>query len=1165
MLIPVAPSEGEDLWWDENWSFRQEIILPINTDNQHAHYQPIDIRIEFNNSCWAKNEKEHSVRVIFQDGGIIKELESQIYNLNHTDSDHIDACSLVFLIPEEANGKEKYYVYYDDEEKPGPDYSDRVAIDESYYSYVPLKGFLFESWYYEITEGDYIVYAVAYQGKVIYAGQEQPVCQQVTKLRSGAEGSEPKEGELAASFNFIYWYKTEKEWVLPPISADQLVSKQIFVDGNLMVKFGIVSISHDGHIQTTAIYKYYYCPAEDKRIYTHVKNEILSYPFPTHKKIDVIYVTLKCGVFRSSASEFLNFGKIPSYLHVYGREERVLTYELNPYPKGSKQVIDSGHDWDLGSHAWVSVDNGESDKAHAVIFGSTDIVKSGADERQGIEIQQDEIELGEGVLGLYIGNTNTYIGRNSSEAGAGDAPDEELPEDFIVEFDAEFFTTENGGYKTVDEEAKMYQSLVKYQPTQEADMTNDEEKEENKYSLTTLVHLAPSFPMGSALSLATGKNLSYISVELYCDKEYRASETCERLPLKKFPDSTELIEIIKQIPDIFDFKNLSFFKKIRFQDLSPGRYLVKVWRENSLFGNRREFIGLQIINLQKDTETHIYCRPEGRISVSVLDQHDSGVENAEIYLMKDDMIVAEGQSDADGKAAVGAPCSFRDKYTLKTVYNGFQVHEEQVQLGYIRRVFPLKRTVSFEVYDLTIKIRDARGQAPVFDVNMELTSDEMEYPIFIPAENVGNGEFIFNDLYSATHVLTIKYKSFTVEETVSVPDIEVFNVEVYDLKISINDTLGLSPGVNLDVVLSNNELKKPVVIGAECNSNGEYLFFDIYPADYSLKIRYRTYTMIEKIRIPENNGILSLVFPAEYNVTATFLDLRGAHLENGMVNISRDGKEIKRPIDENGQISILLPPGVYNCKVYSNGQLVGKRRVNVISETDLKIVTNVEPIYPMIIIVSSVIFVIVAGFFMFKKKDFVPFLKILIVVLAVIAVISPWWSVYAHDSDIETSTKLFLIPFETITMTYTSDVVAGEVGTLPTDYTSSPVGLVLPAMILGCLCIIGSVLLRQFVKKRFPAFLVFLSGEACFVFSAVAFYLGTTNLAEVGFGSLFGSGTLSLNIPGEEIYATLECCWGLDIGYYLVLSAVVPSLIVFVCYVKEMLLNRSWRFFRFHR
>jgi len=53
ILVPVN-SSYESLWWNEGWSHRQRIDIPINTNSDIAKYQPIDTRIEFNESCWAK-------------------------------------------------------------------------------------------------------------------------------------------------------------------------------------------------------------------------------------------------------------------------------------------------------------------------------------------------------------------------------------------------------------------------------------------------------------------------------------------------------------------------------------------------------------------------------------------------------------------------------------------------------------------------------------------------------------------------------------------------------------------------------------------------------------------------------------------------------------------------------------------------------------------------------------------------------------------------------------------------------------------------------------------------------------------------------------------------------------------------------------------------------
>ena len=46
-LAPVCISTNDSNWWDEDWSFRQELFIPINTSSEQAKYQPVDTQIEF--------------------------------------------------------------------------------------------------------------------------------------------------------------------------------------------------------------------------------------------------------------------------------------------------------------------------------------------------------------------------------------------------------------------------------------------------------------------------------------------------------------------------------------------------------------------------------------------------------------------------------------------------------------------------------------------------------------------------------------------------------------------------------------------------------------------------------------------------------------------------------------------------------------------------------------------------------------------------------------------------------------------------------------------------------------------------------------------------------------------------------------------------------------
>ena len=48
-LVSVNMSADEIPWWDDSFSYQEEILIPIDTSDEHARFQPIDIKIKFNN------------------------------------------------------------------------------------------------------------------------------------------------------------------------------------------------------------------------------------------------------------------------------------------------------------------------------------------------------------------------------------------------------------------------------------------------------------------------------------------------------------------------------------------------------------------------------------------------------------------------------------------------------------------------------------------------------------------------------------------------------------------------------------------------------------------------------------------------------------------------------------------------------------------------------------------------------------------------------------------------------------------------------------------------------------------------------------------------------------------------------------------------------------
>jgi hypothetical protein len=1154
-LFTISIPADEVPWWDESFSFQEEIIIPIDTSNEHARFQPIDIQIKFNESCWAKNENEHSVRVCYWDGVLWHPLESQIYDLEFIDSDHINSCSLVFLIPNEANGKERYFVYYDDDTKSNPNYPNHVDVDEDYYLYEQIPGLVFESEYYKITEKDYIVYAINKEGEAL----GESISQQVAKLKKGSENVKPNAGEMGASFSFGYWWMVNGKWRGgPPYVANRFVKGQIFVDGNLMVKVGVESISDNEMLKSTVIYKYYYCPTENKRMYTHVRHEVIDYPLPTGERIDVGYINLNYGNLKSSTIKELNFGKIYPYLHLYSEEERIKEYSVPQYPEGDEPqpIILKEENPDLGSIPWVSIDDGENGKAHAIIFEKTNVTKSGAVGKDAITIELWELN-NVNYPGLNARLAFLYILRDPAEEG-GELL-KTLPEDYVVEFNAEFFTTENGGYPAVAEEAKLYQSLIQFQPIDDDDI-NDDEEDTERYNLTASVHFAPSFPLGFYISTALELNISYLSAEIYKENSIDSSGygTVTRIPLKSdLPSDFRGLGLLELLT-LFNWNDISFFKKVTFSNLEKGRYLIKIFRENPLLRKEKQFIGYTIVDLDENKETRIFCKNEGKVSLTCLNQDNTGIENVKLFLKKDDFIFAYGESDSEGKITVKAPSGLNEKYLMNVVYKGFLINEEEIRLGVIRRLFPLKRNLNFNAHDFEITVRDSDGKKPDFNIDLSLTSEEMFDPVTIKADSISDGKYQFQNLYPAEYNITIKYKSFEIKKKIKIPDIKSLEIKLNDFTTILKDTLNLSLGVQIDVTLVSEDFEKTVVLFAEELSPGEYHFSDIYPGKYLLKLRYKSFSLEKSITIPYGeNDKMTTVFPAIFNVTTTILDARGTPIRNADVLFTRGSQEIRGDTDEAGKILFSIPPGTYHCAIYTNGDLIAQRNINVMFEISYKVATKSEPLFPLVVIFINIVILIVVIILSYKKRDLILFLKILAILLAIIAIVSPWWNITGSASNphFETSTKLYLVPTEMITIISNNNVSAGELASLDNSFTD--VVSLFPIMItISILCIFANLIFNKYKMKK-SSILVFLLAILFIIGSNIVFYIAMSELGKVTVGNFLGSGDINFAIPGENMDITISSSWGPDLGFYLLIGSVLVLILSFCLYLKSEIFDKK--------
>jgi hypothetical protein len=809
-----------------DFSYKQKIQIPFDTSIDQTKYQPIDIKFEFLNKCYAKDENDNSIRVGVEKGGEITELESQIYDLEKTDETHISSCGLVFLIPKDADGTEEYYVFYDSIKTEIPNYEKYLFLDDSHYFYEPIPGQKIDFDYFGIKEKDDVIYAIVQKGELL----GNPVALSVGKFKPGSKAVETYNLDQLCDFDLRYGTIEEPAYFGTSWATD--VSKQIIVDGNLMVRVRIQCISPREDIKSDNIYTYYYCPTDTKKIYVDSYHEIL-------KDIDIEEPSIEDGVIagitsikaRSASIEKMNVGEILPEMYLYSKDETILDYSININPDTISREIElsTEDNIDLGSKAWACLYNPSDGKAHGLILNSNKGITDGDDD--GVQVKafvKQNIKL----PGLEADTGNIVLTRNSYENGKHIT---KLNQGSKYNYKIEYITVEKDGYKIIDEESIIYQKLVKNIPIFRENVTIDEE-EIIKYSLKTYVHLAPSIPLGSLLSATLGKNISYIYAELYKENNFKSSGVVSRLSLGSIEIDLEgknLLQKIRTIFRIFDWKNFSFFKKVVFPNLEIGTYVVKIFKENPIFGKQRKYIGFGIVDLKKNEILQIYCRPEGKIKLLIQDQNKLGIENIKINLLSDNIIVSDSITDNEGVAIIYAPCLTLKKYTLKIIYDGFLIEEKEIKLNLKNHFIEFTKSFSFELYDVFLSLKDTWDFIPEVEVNPKITSNEMIESMFLFGKKNDKGQYEFLNLLPGKYQLSMSYKSFIYEKEININNDLKLNLEFpaeYPLSLNVYNSYGgiLSEG---QICISRfNKIKE-----FEINQKG-YASIDVPPGEYKISV-----------------------------------------------------------------------------------------------------------------------------------------------------------------------------------------------------------------------------------------------------------------------------------------------------------------------------------------
>lgn len=1109
MVTINHPAIAEDIsWWDDSYDFRQKIQIPIKTMVPSSKNAPVDLSITFSEPCWAVNETHHSIRVIYQTNLSEVELESQIYNLNFSDDTTLHSCNLIFLVPETITEEGEFIVYYDDEIKNPPLYPDRVTVESSHYHYEPVTGYRFESWYYAVLQNDELIYTVAQEGDFM----ENSISQQISKIQPDTNTFSPQNIEQTASFALDYWYKKNNQW--NKIStAEKLQSKEIIVDGNLMVKFGIVSSTSNDIFQTTAYYSYYYTPSENTRLQTQITHELIADSAPKGDAIDVFYGSISSGTFSSAIYKDLNFGRLPSAIHVYTIENQSVEYTLSQNPDSTwEPVLGRKADLDLGSPGTCSLDFPTSSQSHAVIFSNNSVVETGTDEPDGIEIQVYQ----EKVNKPGVSSTSSYIffSRNTYEPETG--KDTAIPNEYRIHFNAEFFSVQTGGYQAVSSEANLYTQLIDLKPVEEADISGHG-SEKGTLSLAVTAYLTPGLSIEYFAS-KIGFSSPAIIAELYLNETLYASSVCSRI------ETTNGSRI--------NWENSTIFLNTRFFHLPNGNYVLKIFFKNSLFSKNNRYIGVGTIDLRTNETVQILCRQQGSVKLRITDQDNNGLSHVNTDLYLNNLVISTAVSNENGESWLYAPCSLLDyDYTLQTHYHGFIIDSTQINLGYTRSVIPLEISQVYQVYDVSFTILHANSSPYQSLATIELISDSMDYPNTLTS-STNNGIYTFDRVPPAHYKMTLLYDSFIVQKQIDIQNTTDQTIQLRDLSIILKDTWNLSPAVPIDIYVSNSEFIIEHKLSPEKKNQSVFLFSDLYTGIYNLSIRYKSFLTSAQYDLT-NDIILqdTLLFPAAYNVSVSLYDSHGIAITDADLVIQRNQTRKHLKINEEGLIRISVPPGLYYLRASDGSETIGKRKLTITYPKSISLVTSKEPNHPIIIwLITGISIVFAAILFIRKNKQIPLFILLLSMAILVSTVILPWWSLDGTDQQVEQSTTIYLFPHSFISYTETPTVQAGEIIT-PTEEISRSMIYIEILVIFSGLSLLATILLSHYQMSKTMMFMSFLA-LILLIISLLLFYSTMSIYAEASIGDIHGSGLINSNIPGEDNSITLDSSWGLSGGFY---------------------------------
>ncbi len=836
LVFPYSSVQGQ-----ESSQYQQEIVLPfdIKSINFDLSYQPIDIHIQFDQPCWATSEHDHSIQVFWKHEQGEIEIESQIYQLDRIDEQFISACQLVFILPKDVTKNDEFIITYHDQPIQRKQYPDHLNLKKSQYYYEPISGQILDIDFYSINQDGIIPYVVSYKGSIFGNG----VSQVVARLKPNATALDTSVIDQFASFSMMVSTDFDEEFDYIGSGYCTNPKTTILIDGNLMVKIKIESVSPKGYVKTTNVYTYYYNPSEPKRMFVNCTHEILqTFDMEKDYTFDGVYAYLLSFHSKSEAIEMINMGSILPKLYLYGKDDRVHSYDIpeNPHSVDPEMILATTDDIDLGSEAWLCIHQPRTEKTHGLLFSKIDSLTN-LDE-EGIAIKAF-VEETINLPGLEADTGSVFAARNHFDSGG--EQQYTLTKGFTAQFDVSFITFQKGNWNDVSNESLIYQKSITQQKNAYQDDESDCDQDET-YTITGRVTGVKSVPFGSALSAFTGKNLSYIAAELYQNDKLVSSTVVSRIPFRSVSSDIDLSTvkaIFNFIRSFIDWRNSSVFQQFRFTDISPGDYVVRIYKENPLFSSSRIYVGCTPITITEDERIFIHCKQPITVHVFTVDQNQNPLSDVFVYITSNGHIIQTAMTDESGTTPVSFPLYSKNDYQIALYYKDIPILSEGISPNIINQLFNLKKNFQIDLFDISISIRDDWNLPPSVQLEPELVyTDSSSKEYRLKAKRIDNEHYEFIQIPKQTYVLHVSYKIFEKNQVLTIDEDSEIYIHfplTYKTKVDLYNQLGLTID-QATLIISRDHIEKKIEFRNDSST------FYLPPGSYQIQVKSEGSSIAEK-------------------------------------------------------------------------------------------------------------------------------------------------------------------------------------------------------------------------------------------------------------------------------------------------------------------------------